>query len=68
MMNTHAGKSHDDKVAVRQEKKQKAHEQSGGDMAVPGSESDKQHSSGELSDEGKQVWRKGAGIDGGGKV
>ncbi|WP_408274161.1 hypothetical protein [Paraburkholderia sediminicola] len=66
-MNTHAGQSQDERIAARKHKKQKAQEQSGGSMAVEGTEPDATHSSGELSEEGKAVWRKGAGIDGGGK-
>lgn len=37
-------------------------------MAVPDTEPDRNHSSGELSERGKEVWRKGAGLDGGGKT
>lgn len=64
----YAGKSHDEAVAARKKHKQPAQEQPGGDMAVDGTEADKLHSSGELSERGKEVWRKGSGIDGGGKV
>ena len=66
-MNDHAGRSHDERVAVRQRKKTPAQEQPGGAMAVEGTEPDATHSSGELSEKGKEVWRKGAGMDGGGK-
>lgn len=66
-MTTSAGRSQDDRVAAEKREKQKAHEQPGGSMAVEGTEPDAAHSSGELSEQGKQVWRKGSGIDGGGK-
>jgi hypothetical protein len=35
-------------------------------MAVEGTQPDKTHSSGQLSEAGKAVWRTGSGIDGGG--
>ena len=62
----YAGKSHDEAVAARKHRKQKSQQQPGGDMAVDGTQADAQHSCGELSEEGKQVWRKGSGMDGGG--
>lgn len=68
MSNDYAGKSHDEAVAARKKEKQPAQEQPGGDKAVEGSHADKAHSSGELSERGKEVWRKGSGIDGGGKI
>jgi hypothetical protein len=37
-------------------------------MAKEGTQPDRAHSSGELSEEGKRVWRTGSGIDGGGKT
>jgi hypothetical protein len=55
-------------VAARKKEKQRAQEQPGGEMAVDGAEADAAHSSGELSERGKEVWRKGSGIDGGGKI
>jgi hypothetical protein len=64
----YAGKSHDEAVAARKHEKQRAQEQPGGEMAVDGTEADKTHSCGELSERGKEVWRKGSGMDGGGKV
>jgi hypothetical protein len=64
----YAGKSHDEAVAIRHKKKQRAQEPAGGEMAVDGTEADKEHSCGELSERGKEVWRKGSGIDGGGKI
>ena len=67
MTNDHAGRSHDERYAARKQKKQKSQEPPGGSMAVEGTEPDATHSSGELSEEGKEVWRTGAGIDGGGK-
>ncbi|MFM0731106.1 hypothetical protein PQQ52_11510 [Paraburkholderia sediminicola] len=66
-MNPYAGRSHDERSAAEKHRKQKAQEQPGGSMAVEGTESDATHSSGELSEKGKEVWRKGAGINGGGK-
>jgi hypothetical protein len=36
-------------------------------MAADQTEADPTHSCGELSEEGKEVWRKGSGLDGGGK-
>ncbi|WGS53306.1 hypothetical protein LFL96_19725 [Paraburkholderia sp. D15] len=66
-MNDHAGKSHDERIAAEKQKKQKAQEPAGGPMAAEGTEADATHSSGKLSDEGRKVWRTGAGIDGGGK-
>jgi hypothetical protein len=65
-INTYAGRSHDEAYAARKGKKQPAQEQAGGEMAVEGSEADDRHSSGQLSERGKQVWRTGSGIDGGG--
>lgn len=67
-MNDYSGRSHDERVAKRKREKQRAQEPPGGEMAVHGTEPDAQHSSGELSERGKDVWRKGAGIDGGGKT
>lgn len=63
----YAGKSHDEAVAARKKQKQPAQEQPGGDMAVDGTQADAEHSAGELSERGKEVWRQGGGIDGGGK-
>jgi hypothetical protein len=64
--NTYAGRSHDEAYAARKGKRQPAQEPPGGAMAVDGTQADDQHSSGQLSEEGKQVWRTGSGIDGGG--
>jgi hypothetical protein len=64
----YAGKSHDEAVAARKKVKQKAQEQPCGEMAVEGTEADALHSSGELSERGKEVWRRGSGLDGGGKI
>ncbi|WP_167760057.1 hypothetical protein [Paraburkholderia pallida] len=55
-------------MALRKRAKQRAQEPPGGEMAVPGTEPDRTHSSGELSECGKEVWRRGAGLDGGGKT
>jgi len=66
-MGEYAGRSHDERVAQRKREKQRAQEPPGGDMAVTGTEPDATHSSGEISQRGKEVWRKGAGLDGGGK-
>ena len=68
MTQSYAGKSHDEAVAARKKEKQRSQEQPGGDMAVDGTEADQSHSSGELSERGKQVWRTGSGLDGGGKA
>jgi hypothetical protein len=62
----YAGKSQDERLAARKHQKQKSQEQAGGEMAVAGTEADAEHSAGELSERGKQVWRTGSGIDGGG--
>ena len=64
----YAGKSHDEAVAARKKQKQPAQEQPGGEMAKDGSQADATKSSGELSERGKNAWRDGQGIDGGGKV
>lgn len=66
-MNDYAGRSQDERFAIRKHKKTKSQEPPGGPMAVEGTEPDATHSSGELSERGKEVWRKGAGMDGGGK-
>lgn len=68
MTQNYAGKSHDEAVAARKKQKQRSQEQAGGEMAVDGTEADAVHSSGELSEQGKAVWRQGNGIDGGGKI
>ncbi|WP_168789140.1 hypothetical protein [Paraburkholderia aromaticivorans] len=68
MTSNYAGKSHDEAVAARKKQKQRAQEQAGGEMAVDGTEADALHSSGELSERGKEVWRHGSGMDGGGKI
>ncbi|QBR04097.1 hypothetical protein [Paraburkholderia pallida] len=68
MTQYYAGKSHDDAVAARAGRRQRAHEQPGGSMAIEGTEADMQHSCGELTERGKEVWRQGSGIDGGGMV
>ena len=60
---TYAGRSHDDRVAARKGKPVPAQEQAGGGMAVPGTASGPDSSSGQLSEEGKQVWRTGNGHD-----
>ncbi|POR50621.1 hypothetical protein B0G62_108113 [Paraburkholderia eburnea] len=68
MTQYYAGKSHDDEVAARAGRLQRAHEPPGGNMAIEGTEADAQHSCGELTERGKEVWRQGSGIDGGGMV
>lgn len=65
--NDYAGRSHDEHMALRKQKKQRAQEPPGGDMAVDDTAPDREHSSGELSSRGKEVWQRGAGLDGGGK-
>ncbi|POR54840.1 hypothetical protein B0G62_102450 [Paraburkholderia eburnea] len=67
-MNDYAGRSQDDRVSQRKHQKQRAQEPPGGEMAVDGTQPDRTHSSGELSGRGKEVWRRGAGLDGGGKA
>ncbi|MFM0472212.1 hypothetical protein [Paraburkholderia strydomiana] len=67
MTMNYAGNSHDEAVAARHMQKQKAQEQAGGEMAIEGTDADAGHSCGELSERGKQVWRSGSGINGGGK-
>lgn len=64
----YAGKSHDEAVAARKKENQRSQEPAGGEMAVDGTEADAVHSSGELSERGKAVWRQGNGMDGGGKI
>lgn len=66
-MNIHSGKSQDERVAARQQQKQRSLEPPGGEMAVDGTEADETHSCGELSEAGKRAWRTGTGMDGGGK-
>jgi hypothetical protein len=68
MSSNYAGRSQEDRIAREKQQKQTAQEQSGGDMARPGTEAGKDRSSGELSERGKDVWRTGSGIDGGGKT
>lgn len=67
-MKPHAGRTQDERVAARKGKKLPSLEQTGGRMALEGTQPDESHSSGELSEAGKEVWRKGAGMDGGGKT
>ncbi|CAM2163156.1 conserved hypothetical protein [Paraburkholderia sacchari] len=67
-MSEYAGRSQDERVAIRKRSRQRSQEPPGGEMAVPDTEPDRSHSSGELSERGKEVWRKGAGLDGGGKA
>jgi hypothetical protein len=62
----YAGKSHDEAVAARKQEKQKSQQPPGGDMAVENTQADSEHSCGELSERGKQVWRTESGMDGGG--
>ncbi|MEX3958677.1 hypothetical protein B0G57_10895 [Trinickia symbiotica] len=66
-MNPHAGRSQDERVSARKQKKLPSLEQPGGRMAADQTEADPTHSCGELSEKGKEVWRKGSGLDGGGK-
>ena len=65
-MNAYAGRSQDERVAVRKGKSLPSLEPPGGEMAVEGTQADETHSSGQLSAAGKAVWRTGSGIDGGG--
>jgi hypothetical protein len=68
MSNDYAGRSQEDRIARDKQQKQRAQEQPGGDMAKPGTAPDKDRSCGELTERGKDVWRTGSGIDGGGKT
>ncbi|TDV39248.1 hypothetical protein C7405_101365 [Paraburkholderia caballeronis] len=68
MTQSYAGRSHDEWVAARTGQEQRAQEQAGGEMAMEGTEADAQHSCGVLSAQGRQVWHRGSGIDGGGMV
>lgn len=67
MDNVHSGRSQDERVAARKQKKQASLEQPGGEMAVEGTQADPTHSCGELSEAGKRAWQVGTGMDGGGK-
>jgi hypothetical protein len=64
----YAGRSQEERRARRLGEQQKAQEQPGGHMAEEGTEPDRENSSGKLSEAGKQAWRTGSGIDGGGKT
>ncbi|MDR5802286.1 MULTISPECIES: hypothetical protein [unclassified Caballeronia] len=66
--NNYAGRSQEERIEQRKGEKQPAQEQPGGHLAEPGTEPDKDNSSGTLTEDGKQVWRTGSGIDGGGKT
>jgi hypothetical protein len=68
MVSDYAGKSHDEAIAAREGHKQKSQEPAGGEMAKEDTEADEENSCGQLSEEGKKVWRTGSGIDGGGKT
>lgn len=68
MTTDYAGRSHDERYAARKHKKLKSQEPAGGSMAVEGTGPGATHSSGQLSEKGKEAWRKGSGIDGGGKT
>jgi hypothetical protein len=63
----YAGRSQEERRAQRKGEKQRAQEQPGGHLAEEGTEPDKHHSSGKLSEDGKKVWQTGSGIDGGGR-
>ncbi|WP_027797521.1 hypothetical protein [Paraburkholderia acidipaludis] len=67
-MNAYAGRSQDERIARRKHEIQRAQEPPGGQMAVYGTGPDPDHSCGELSPRGKEIWRRGAGLDGGGKA
>jgi len=64
----YAGRSQEERRAQRKGEKQRAQEQPGGHLAQEGTEPDKHHSSGKLSEEGRKIWQTGSGIDGGGKT
>jgi hypothetical protein len=65
---SYAGRSQEERRAHLKDEKQRAQEQPGGNMAEEGTEPDRKNSSGKLSEVGKQTWRTGSGIDGGGKA
>lgn len=65
-MDAYAGRSQDERVAMRTGRPLRSLEPPGGRMAVDGTRPDETHSCGQLSEEGKAVWRTGSGIDGGG--
>ena len=67
-MKAHAGRSQDERVAKRKGRSLPSLEPPGGKMAEEGTQPDETHSSGQLSEAGKAVWRTGSGIDGGGKT
>ena len=67
-MSNYAGRSQEDRIAQRKGKQPTSQEQPGGPMAEPGTEPNKDHSSGQLSEKGKQAWRTGSGIDEDGKT
>lgn len=50
----YAGRSQEERRAQRKGEKQRAQEQPGGHLAQEGTEPDKHHSSGQLSEEGKR--------------
>jgi hypothetical protein len=62
-MSTHAGRSQEDRIAAEKGEKLPSQEQPGGQMAVEGTEAGKDSSSGQLSEDGKDVWRQGSTID-----
>ncbi|MDE1180269.1 hypothetical protein [Paraburkholderia sp.] len=63
----HAGKAQDERFGARTGETPRSLEPPGGEMAKEGTQADASHGSGELSARGKEVWRKGAGLDGGGR-
>jgi hypothetical protein len=67
-MKPHAGRSRNERKAERKGKKLPSLQQPGGPMAVEKTQADQTHSSGELSEAGKQAWRQGSGMDGNGKT
>lgn len=66
-MKVYSGRSHDERFAQRKREIQRSQEPPGGEMAVFGTEADREHSCGQLSPRGKEVWQRGAGLDGNGK-
>lgn len=67
-MSTYAGRSHDEQIAIRKHEKQRVQEPPGGPMAREETEPDASHSSGDLTEQGRRVWRQGTGMDGGGRT
>ena len=64
MSKAHVARKTEKIMAAWHMQKQKAREQAGGEMAIEATETDAEHSCGQLSERGKQVWRSGSGMNG----